>query len=63
MPKKASETDRLTGALSDMGSRNAISMENRASEIGAIETWAYHCYRCNYTWLPKDYDVNHSNLR
>ena len=23
-----------------------------------IEVYAYHCYRCNYTWLPRDFDFN-----
>ena len=35
-----------------------IYMENKAEEIGLLNLWAYHCYRCNYTWLPKDFDFN-----
>ena len=23
---------------------------------GLIEVYAYHCYKCNYTWLPRDFD-------
>ena len=22
---------------------------------------AYHCHRCGYIWLPKDYDVSDNN--
>jgi hypothetical protein len=24
---------------------------------GLVKTFAYHCNRCNYTWLPKDFDA------
>jgi hypothetical protein len=24
---------------------------------GLVRTFAYHCLRCNYTWLPKDFDI------
>jgi hypothetical protein len=30
--------------------------EARAEERGLIQVYAYHCYRCNYTWLPRDFD-------
>ncbi len=33
-------------------------VQNKAEEIGLINVWAYHCYRCNYTWLPRDFDFN-----
>jgi hypothetical protein len=26
------------------------------------ETLAYHCKRCNYLWLPKDYDFEHDDI-
>ncbi len=33
-------------------------VENIASENGLINVYAYHCHRCNYTWLPRDFDFN-----
>jgi hypothetical protein len=30
--------------------------EERAEERGLVQVYAYHCYRCNYTWLPRDFD-------
>jgi hypothetical protein len=35
--------------------------EDRAAELGLIELWIYHCNRCNYTWLPKDFDYRGNN--
>ena len=34
-----------------------------AAEIGLIKIWTYHCNcnRCNYTWIPKDFDFNGNN--
>jgi hypothetical protein len=34
-----------------------------ALDFGISKTWAYHCTRCNYVWLPKDFDlVNDDDL-
>ena len=27
-----------------------------AEERGLVETYAYHCNKCNYVWLPRDFD-------
>jgi hypothetical protein len=32
--------------------------EDKAYEFGLVNVYAYHCRRCNYTWLPKDFDFN-----
>lgn len=32
--------------------------EDKAFELGLINIWAYHCKRCNYVWLPKDFDFD-----
>jgi len=32
--------------------------EDMAHEFGLTEIYAYHCQRCNYVWLPKDFDFN-----
>lgn len=37
-----------------------VKIENMASELGLVNVWAYHCYRCNYTWLPRDFDLDSS---
>jgi hypothetical protein len=37
---------------------NEYHREDRAGELGLINIWAYHCNRCNYTWLPKDFDFD-----
>jgi hypothetical protein len=42
--------------------KNKLSSDYRyrlqaAVELGLIPIWAYHCYRCNYTWLPKNFDA------
>jgi hypothetical protein len=29
---------------------------DRSGEGGLERVYAYHCSRCNYVWLPKDYD-------
>jgi hypothetical protein len=29
----------------------------KASELGLVQVWAYHCQRCNHVWLPKDFDI------
>jgi hypothetical protein len=34
-----------------------MKIEKMASELGLVNVWAYHCSRCNYTWLPKDFDL------
>ena len=35
-----------------------------AEEKGLVEVYAYHCYRCNYTWLPRDFDFDwHPSLK
>ena len=39
-----------------------VYRENMANELGLVEIHAYHCSRCNYIWLPKDFDFNY-NLR
>jgi hypothetical protein len=39
-----------------------VYRENMASELGLVEIHAYHCSRCNYVWLPRDFDFNF-NLR
>jgi hypothetical protein len=31
---------------------------DKADEMGLVEVYAYHCRRCNYTWLPRDFDYN-----
>jgi hypothetical protein len=31
--------------------------EDRAAERGLTQVWAYHCQRCNYVWLPRDFDL------
>lgn len=31
--------------------------ETRRFQLGLIEVLAYHCYRCWYTWLPKDVEI------
>jgi hypothetical protein len=44
-----------------MDDRCALCNENYAEgkglEIGLVNVYAYHCNRCNYTWLPKDFDM------
>ncbi|HJT48177.1 MAG TPA: hypothetical protein VJ729_08325 [Nitrososphaeraceae archaeon] len=30
--------------------------DDNAAQKGMVAVWAYHCIRCNYVWLPKDYD-------
>jgi|SRR5947199_5939673 len=35
-----------------------IYRENKAYEFGLVNIYAYHCYHCNYTWLPRDFDFN-----
>ncbi len=31
--------------------------KRKAAELKSlVKTWAYHCKRCNYVWLPKDYE-------
>src|SRR5215475_9569414 len=37
---------------------NEIEITNKAWEMGLVNVYAYHCFRCNYTWLPKDFDFN-----
>lgn len=32
-------------------------MEDEADEVGLVRLWAYLCSRCNYVWLPKDFDL------
>jgi len=39
-----------------------VYRENMANELGLVEIHAYHCIRCNYVWLPRDFDLNF-NLR
>ena len=34
---------------------------DKRSDKGLVAVWAYHCYRCGYIWLPKDYDVSEIN--
>ena len=29
-----------------------------ATEKGLIEVYTYHCYRCKYTWLSRDFVFN-----
>jgi hypothetical protein len=31
------------------------------ADKGLVAVWAYRCFRCGYIWLPRDYDVSHSN--
>ena len=44
-----SERDKLT---------DSFYREERGSKLGLINIWAYHCNRCNHTWLPKDFDLD-----
>lgn len=37
-----------------------LEIENIANELGLVSVYAYHCYRCNYTWLPRDFDLGWS---
>ena len=30
--------------------------ESVGFELGLARTYAYHCFRCNYLWFPKDFD-------
>jgi hypothetical protein len=39
---------------------SSVELENLAGELGLVNIWAYHCYRCNYTWLPRDFDLGWS---
>lgn len=32
-------------------------LEDKAYELGLTKVWVYHCGRCNYVWLPKDFDI------
>ena len=32
----------------------------RMGKISLVAIWAYYCQRCNYVWLPKDFDVDFS---
>jgi hypothetical protein len=34
-----------------------VPRQERAYEYGLIQVYAYHCNRCNYTWLPKNFDL------
>lgn len=38
------------------GTGSELGLTEGGTELGLVETYAYHCYRCNYTWLPKDFD-------
>ena len=44
-----------------MGER--VYVEDNAYEFGLINVYAYHCYRCNYTWLPKAFDFKWRRLK
>lgn len=37
---------------------NEYYREEKASELGLINIWAYHCNRCNHVWLPKNFDYD-----
>jgi hypothetical protein len=32
--------------------------EDVSLEMGLTAVYAYHCQRCNYTWLPRDFDID-----
>lgn len=46
----------LIAELQSSGSKR----ENEADKLGLKHVWAYHCSRCNYVWLPKDFDFDYS---
>jgi hypothetical protein len=34
--------------------------EDKAYRLGLVNIWAYHCNRCNYVWLPRNFDYARS---
>jgi hypothetical protein len=36
---------------------DSLYIQNKAEEFGLVKMYVYHCYRCNYTWLPRDFDL------
>jgi hypothetical protein len=38
----------------ELGRTNEVG--RLGEEKGLVAIYAYHCYRCNYTWLPRDFD-------
>jgi hypothetical protein len=36
--------------------------DERVDELGMVSTYAYRCNRCNYYWLPRDYDPAYQNI-
>ncbi len=53
------KVEQLTDTLADL--LRPSDEENRATELSLWKVWAYHCYRCNYLWFPKDYDYGLDN--
>jgi hypothetical protein len=35
-----------------------VPTDPRFNNISLVAIWAYYCKRCNYVWLPKDFDVS-----
>jgi hypothetical protein len=39
----------------------SIGLDQLMEDKGVVAVYAYHCHRCGYIWLPKDYDVSDEN--
>jgi hypothetical protein len=37
-------------------------LEEQWSRLGLIIRLVYHCNRCNYCWLPRDYDTAYDDI-
>jgi hypothetical protein len=51
----------LVVVISCMGLKMTRDEELDAQTHSMVNTLAYHCKRCNYLWLPKDYEFRPDN--
>ena len=59
---KRKDTKSYQKLLDEIKTNPLFKLQAKAGKLGLTNVWAYHCNRCNYVWLPKDFDMAHDRV-